>query len=86
MTDPALLNGTVMLKRCVGFAVESPGRRLGVVDVVLYEGDSREPEALSVRGGRFRRGVRIVGASEIDGIDTRARRISVRSDGVEIRF
>lgn len=74
------------LNRCVGFAVESHARRLGVVDVVLYEGDSREPEALSVRGGRFTRGVRIVDASEIEGIDTRARRISVRSDGVEVRF
>ncbi|HEY3961092.1 MAG TPA: hypothetical protein VGL84_01055 [Gaiellaceae bacterium] len=80
------MNDTVKLKRCVGFAVESPGRRLGVVDVVLYGGDSPEPEGLSVRGGRFSRGVRIVDASEIDGIDTRARRISVRSDGVEVRF
>jgi hypothetical protein len=80
------MNDTVMLKACVGFAVESPGRRLGVVDVVLYGSDSPEPEALSVRGSRFARGIRIVDASDIDGIDTRARRISVRSDGVEVRF
>lgn len=74
------------LQRCVGFAVESSGRRLGVVDVVLYGSDSPEPEALSVRGGRFARGVRIVDTAEIEGIDTRARRIDVRSDGVEVRF
>jgi hypothetical protein len=80
------MNDTLLLKRCVGFAVESPGRHLGVVDVVLYGTDSPEPEALSVRGGRFRRGVRIVDAAEVEGIDTRARRINVRSDGVEVRF
>jgi hypothetical protein len=80
------MNDTLLLKRCVGFAVESPERRLGTVDVVLYGSDSPEPEALSVRGGRFTRGVRIVDASDILGIDTRARRISVQSDGVEIRF
>jgi hypothetical protein len=70
---------------CEGFRVESRERRLGVVETVLL-GESTQPSALSVRRGRFGRGVRIIDAGDIERIDERARSISVRSDGVEIRF
>ncbi len=74
------------LKSCVGFTVESHDRRLGVVETVLFGSDTPEPEALTVRGGRFTRGVRVVGAADIVGVDARSRRINVRGDGIAIRF
>jgi hypothetical protein len=74
------------LRGCVGFAVESPQRRLGVVDAVLFGDDASWPSALSVRRSRFSRGVRIIDAADVSGVDTRSRRIAVRSDGVEIFF
>lgn len=74
------------LRGCVGFAVESPQRKLGVVDAVLFGDDASQPSALSVRRGRFARGVRIIDAADVRDVDTRARRIAVRSDGVEIFF
>ena len=69
-----------------GYSVETPSRRLGVVDAVLFDGLEKQPSALSVRGGWFARGVRIIDAADIEGVDTRARRIAVRSDGTEISF
>ncbi|HEX5448757.1 MAG TPA: hypothetical protein VFW85_01715 [Gaiellaceae bacterium] len=74
------------LKSCVGFTVESHDRRLGVVETVLFGSDAPEPEALTVRGGRFKRGVRVFDAADIVGIDARSRRINVRGDGIAIRF
>lgn len=79
-------NDAAELESCVGFTVESHDRRLGVVETLLYGSDAPEPEALTVRGSRFARGVRIVDAADIVGIDARARRISVRGDGIAIRF
>jgi hypothetical protein len=77
---------TQEITRCQGFQVAAQGRKLGVVDAVLFEDDPDSPSALSVRRSRFARGVRIIGAAEIEGIDTRARRIVVRSDGIELSF
>lgn len=74
------------LRGCVGFAVETPERKLGVVDAVLFGDDAVFPSALSVRRGRFARGVRIIDAADVWDVDTRARRVAVRSDGVEIFF
>ena len=74
------------LNGCVGYAVESSSRRLGVVDAVLFGDDASQPSALSVRPGRFARGVRIIDAAHVRGVDARARRIAVSSDGVEIFF
>jgi hypothetical protein len=56
------------------------------VDAVLFDELALQPSALSVRRGRFARGVRIIDAADIEGVDARARRIAVRSDGVEISF
>jgi ribosomal protein L25 (general stress protein Ctc) len=77
--------GGVWLGRVEGFAVESEARKLGVVDAVLFD-DTSQPSALSVRRNRFAKGVRIIDASAVVGIDTRARRVAVSSDGVEISF
>ncbi len=74
------------LDGCVGFKVESSRRRLGVVDAVLFGDDASWPSALSVRPGRFARGVRIIDAADIRDVDARARRIDVASDGEEIFF
>ena len=74
------------LQDCVGFAVERSRRRLGVVDAVLFGDDSSQPSALSVRPGRFARGVRIIDAADVRDVDERARRIAVVSDGEEIFF
>ena len=80
LDDAGSLNG------CVGFAVRSSQGKLGVVDAVLFGDDSSHPSALSVRRGRFARGVRIIDAADVSDVDTRARRIAVSSDGVEIFF
>ena len=77
--------GGAWLTRCEGFAVETQARRLGVVDAVLFD-DASRPSALSVRRNRFARGVRIIDTADVVGIDTRARRVAVSSDGVEISF
>ena len=69
-----------------GYSVETPARRLGVVDTVLFGDDSVQPSGISVRRGRFARGVRIIDAADILGVDARARRIAVRSDGVAGSF
>jgi hypothetical protein len=69
-----------------GFVVESQARKLGVVDAVLFGDDAAHPSALSVRRGRFARGVRIIDAADILDVDSRARRVAVRSDGVAVSF
>ncbi len=75
-----------MEKMWQGYSVETPSGHLGVVDAVLFDGFAPQPSALSVRRGRFARAVRIIDAADIQGVDTRARRIAVRSDGIEISF
>ena len=84
MSERAVVRGE-WLRRCEGFAVRSHAGRLGVVETVLFEEDTR-PAALSVRRSRFARGVRIIDAADVEEIDTRARRVAVRSDGVEVSF
>ena len=74
------------LRSCEGFSVRSHAGRLGVVETVLYGENSSRPSAFSVRRGRFARGVRIIDAMDVEGIDARARSIDVRSDGFEISF
>jgi hypothetical protein len=69
-----------------GYSVETPSRRLGVVDAVLFDGLETKPSALSVRRGRFARGVRIIDAADILDVDARSHRIAVRSDGVAVNF
>jgi hypothetical protein len=66
------------LRECRGFTVVAEGRRLGVVDDVLFGPDTTVPEHLLVRTGFLaRRRVRIPAAA-IDDIDPRRRRLVLR--------
>jgi hypothetical protein len=65
------------LRNCQGFRVESAGKRVGVVDDVLF-GRESEPATLLVRTGLFRMGLRAVPVDEIETIDPRSLRITLR--------
>jgi hypothetical protein len=67
------------LRNCQGFRVESAGRKLGVVDDVLF-GRHSEPATLLVRTGLFRLGLRAISVEEIEAIDPRGLRITLRSE------
>jgi hypothetical protein len=66
------------LRNCQGFRVEVEGRKVGVVDDVLF-GRQSEPATLLVRTGLFRLGLRAIPVDEIEAIDPRALRITLRS-------
>jgi hypothetical protein len=67
------------LRNCQGFRVESGGRKLGVVDDVLF-GQHSEPATLLVRTGLFRLGLRAISVGEIETIDPRRLRITLKHD------
>jgi hypothetical protein len=66
---------TYWLRNCHGFRVEQGGKKVGVVDDVLF-GQHSEPATLLVRTGLFRLGLRAIAVDEIDTIDPRARSAS----------
>jgi hypothetical protein len=66
------------LRNCQGFRVESGGKRVGVVDDVLF-GRQSEPATLLVRTGLFRMGLRAISVDEIETIDPRTLRITLHS-------
>jgi hypothetical protein len=65
------------LRNCQGFRVEASGRKIGVVDEVLFGRDS-EPATLLIRTGLFRLGVRAISVDEIETIDPRSLRITLK--------
>lgn len=65
------------LRNCQGFRVEQGGKKLGVVDDVLF-GQQSEPATLLLRTGLFRLGVRAVSVDEVETIDPRALRIILK--------
>jgi hypothetical protein len=67
------------LRNCQGFRVEAGGRKLGVVDDVLF-GRHSEPATLLVRTGLFRLGLRAISVAEIETIEPRSLLITVRQD------
>jgi hypothetical protein len=69
---------TYWLRNCQGFRVEQGGKKLGVVDDVLF-GRQSEPATLLVRTGIFRLGLRAIPVDEIDTIDPRALRITLKA-------
>lgn len=69
---------TYWLRNCQGFRVEQNGKKLGVVDDVLF-GQRSEPATLLVRTGLFRLGLRAVSVDEIETIDPRTLRITLRA-------
>jgi hypothetical protein len=68
---------TYWLRNCQGFRVEQGGKKLGVVDDVLF-GQQSEPATLLVRTGIFRLGLRAIAVDEIETIDPRGLRITLR--------
>lgn len=65
------------LRNCQGFRVEVAGKKIGVVDDVLF-GRQSEPATLLVRTGLFRLGLRAISVDEIESIDPRSLRITLR--------
>jgi hypothetical protein len=65
------------LRNCQGFRVEVAGKKIGVVDDVLF-GQKSEPATLLVRTGLFRLGLRAISVGEIETIDPRSLRITLR--------
>jgi hypothetical protein len=65
------------LRNCQGFRVEIAGKKIGVVDDVLF-GQKSEPATLLVRTGLFRLGLRAISVGEIETIDPRSLRITLR--------
>jgi hypothetical protein len=63
------------LRRCEGFVVETPTRRIGRVDGIRYGTSQDEPAALAVRAGRFGRRLLLVGVEEVERIDPAERRV-----------
>lgn len=66
-----------LLRNCQGFRVEYGGKRVGIVDDVLF-GQKSEPATLLVRTGLFRLGLRAISVDEIESIDPRALRITLK--------
>jgi hypothetical protein len=71
---------TYWLRNCQGFRVEQGGKKLGVVDDVLF-GRHSEPATLLVRTGLFRLGLHAISVDEVETIDPRGLRVSLRSEG-----
>jgi hypothetical protein len=63
------------LRRCEGFVVETPTRRIGRVDGIRYGDNPDEPEALAVRAGRFGRRLLLVSVEGVDRVDAVERRL-----------
>jgi uncharacterized protein YrrD len=66
------------LRRCHGFRVASEGTRLGTVEDVLYGAELDRPAALLIRTGIFIRRLEAISVDDIEAIDPRAQRLSVR--------
>jgi uncharacterized protein YrrD len=56
------------LRRCQGFRVESKGRRVGIVEDVLYGAEHERPSALLVRTGTFRRRLEAISVDDVEAI------------------
>jgi uncharacterized protein YrrD len=69
---------TYWLCNCQGFRVEQGGKKLGVVDDVLF-GRNSEPATLLVRTGLFRLGLHAISVHEVETIDPRALLITLRA-------
>ena len=65
------------MRRCEGFVVETPTRRIGRVDGIRYGKSQDEPEAIAVRTSRFGRNLRLVSVADVERIDAEQRRILV---------
>lgn len=67
------------LRRCQGFRVESDGRRIGIVEDVLYGAEHDRPSALLVRTGMLKRRLEAISLEDVEAIFPRAQRLSLRA-------
>jgi hypothetical protein len=65
------------LRRCEGFLVETPTKRIGRVAGIRYGEGSNEPEVLEVRAGLFGRTRLLISVAEVAEIAAEERRIIV---------
>jgi hypothetical protein len=63
------------VRRCEGFVVETPTRKIGRVDGIRYGLNQDQPEALAVRTRRFGRRLLLVRIEDVDQVDPDQRRI-----------
>jgi hypothetical protein len=67
------------LRRCQGFRVDSEGRRIGIVEDVLYGAEHDRPSAFLVRTGMFKRKLEAISLDDVEAIYPRAQRLSLRA-------
>lgn len=72
-----LPNERYWLRNCHGFRVDTPRRRLGIVEDVLYGSERDRPSALAVRGGVFGRRVELVPIEAVEVIEPRHERLAL---------
>jgi uncharacterized protein YrrD len=66
------------LRRCQGFQVESEGRRIGIVEDILYGAEHDRPSALLIRSGLFKHRLEAISLSDVEAIYPRAQRVRLR--------
>ena len=59
--------------------VDSEGRRIGIVEDVLYGAEYDRPSAFLVRTGIFKRRLEAISLEDVEAIYPRAQRLSVRA-------
>ncbi len=65
------------LRRCEGFVVETPTKRIGRVTGIRYGETTNEPEALEVRAGLFGRTRLLVSVDDVIDIDPEQERLAL---------
>jgi hypothetical protein len=65
------------LRRCEGFIVETPTKRIGCISGIRYGEASNEPEVLEVRAGLFGRTRLLLSVVDIVDIDPEQRRMAL---------
>ena len=67
------------LGHCHGFKVEAGGRRLGVVEDVLYGAEPARVSALAVRGGLFGNRLDLVPVEAVERVEAREKQVFLRA-------
>jgi hypothetical protein len=70
------------LRRCEGFLVETPTKRIGRVAGIRFGERSNEPAVLEVRGGLFGRRVLLISVDDISEIAPERSRIVLQEHSV----
>jgi hypothetical protein len=65
------------LRRCEGFLVETPTKRIGRVTGIRYGETTNEPETLEVRAGLFGRTRLLISVDDVINIDPEQERLAL---------